>query len=142
MVSLKKKGEVAYRLDLPPEALIHKVFHVSQLKKKLGQKLQVQHCPQALTEEFELQLRPETVLGVRWNREIGGNEWLIKSKKLPDSEATRLSAYLMNQQLPSFHLRDKVHFEPACIVKLPILHTYKRRGKRGNVPGAAWREIN
>ncbi|KAA0056355.1 Cleavage stimulation factor subunit 1 [Cucumis melo var. makuwa] len=75
---------------------------------KLSQTQQVQHLPPALTEEFKLQLRPETVLGVRWNREIAGNEWLVKWKKLLNSEATWGSVYLMNQQFPSFHLENKV----------------------------------
>ena len=73
------------------------------------------------------------MLGICWNQELGGNEWLIKWKCLPDSEATWESVYQINQPFPSFHLEDKVNLEPRGIVRPPIVHTYKRRGRKVNV---------
>lgn len=119
---IKKIGEVAYRLKLPLEAVIHNVFHVSQLKRKLGQQQQTQLIAPKLTKEFELQLNPETVLGIRWSKELGANEWLIKWKNLPKTEATWESVYLMNQQFPDFHLEDKVNPEARGVVRPPIIH--------------------
>ncbi|KAA0033978.1 DNA gyrase subunit A [Cucumis melo var. makuwa] len=101
--TLKKKeiGEVAYH---PLEAAIHNVFHVSQLKLKLGKQQRVQHMPPMLTEEFELQLWLETVMV---SKELGANEWLVKWKGMLESEATWESVYQMNQQFSTFHLEDK-----------------------------------
>ncbi|KAA0044281.1 Ty3/gypsy retrotransposon protein [Cucumis melo var. makuwa] len=129
---IEEIGAVAYRLELPPEAAIHNVFHISQLKPKLGNQQVVQCQHPMLTEDFELQLWPETVLGIRWSKELGANEWLIKWQGLPGSEATWESTYQMNQQFPSFHLEDKVNVEPRGIVRPPIIHTYKRRGRMVN----------
>ncbi|KAL4018114.1 hypothetical protein IC575_021704 [Cucumis melo] len=127
---IEEIGAMAYRLDLPPEAAIHNVFHISQLKPKLGAQQVVQHQHPMLTENFELQLQPENVLGIRWNKELGANEWLIKWQGLQESDATWESVYQMNQQFPSFHLEDKVNVEPRGIVRPPILHTYKRRDRK------------
>ena len=92
----------------------------------------IQHLPPALTEEFELQVEPKAVLGVHWNNEIGANDWLVKWKGLHDCETTWVSIYAMNQKYPLFHLEDKVSFELGGIVRPPIIHTYKCKGKKGN----------
>ena len=108
------------------------MFQVLQLNLKLGQNQRVQHIPPAVTKELELRFWPETVLRVRWSKELAVNEGPSKWKRVPDSEKTWESVYLKNQQFPSFHLEDKVHFEACTNVRSPILHTYTKKGKKEN----------
>ena len=85
---LQKVGTVAYRLQLPEESRIHPVFHVSQLKKRLGETIQVQH--QAPSELAEHILGPELITERRMVNKEGKatTEVLIKWKQLPLKEAT------------------------------------------------------
>ncbi|TYK17995.1 putative F-box/LRR-repeat protein 9 [Cucumis melo var. makuwa] len=81
-------------------------------------------------------------LGIRWSKELGANEWLIKWKGLPESEAIWESVYLMNQQFPMFHLEDKVNLEPRGIVRPPIVHMYKRMSKKVNIQASNDERMN
>lgn len=47
---IQRIGEVAYKLELPPSAAIHDVFHVSQLKLSPGGHQALPHLPSALQE--------------------------------------------------------------------------------------------
>ena len=87
---IKKVGKVAYALELPTSSKIHNVFHVSSLKKVVGQHTTTQTELPELDEEGRLQLEPESILethtkGLR-SRKI--TEYLIKWKKQPQEDAT------------------------------------------------------
>ncbi|KAL0394552.1 UNVERIFIED_CONTAM: Transposon Ty3-G Gag-Pol polyprotein [Sesamum latifolium] len=65
---VQRIGAVAYKLELPEFARIHPVFHVSQLKKKVGSAMCTPHLPVTLTAHGHVVLEPEVVLDRRLNR--------------------------------------------------------------------------
>ena len=62
---LQRIGKVAYKLELPPLAQLHPVFHVSQLRPTRGVSSSSPIIPPQLTPELELVVEPERLLGVR-----------------------------------------------------------------------------
>ena len=81
---LQKIGTMAYKLELLASSRVHPVFHVSCLKKVIGDKLSVQTIFPELDEEGKTILEPEAVMETRTrqlqNRSI--SEYLIKWKNL------------------------------------------------------------
>jgi hypothetical protein len=64
----RRIGAVDYELELPQGRKIHKIFHVSCLKKALGQHVKpIEELP-PMDEEGHLVLIPEEVLEVREKR--------------------------------------------------------------------------
>ncbi|XP_059069985.1 uncharacterized protein LOC131859837 [Cryptomeria japonica] len=87
---IKKVGQVAYKLELPPNSRNHNIFHVSCLKKALGQQITPTLELPPLDYEGKLILKPETVLNVREKRlkDKVITEYLVKWKGLPPEDAT------------------------------------------------------
>ena len=87
---LQNIGTMAYKLELPVASLLHLVFHVSCLKKVIGDKLPVQTILPELDEEGKIILEPEAVTETRTrqlrNRSI--SEYLIKWKNLSAEDST------------------------------------------------------
>ena len=81
---------MAYELELPRESKIHNVFHVSSLKKTLGQHIAPSTELPPLDDEGLLILIPEQIIQTRErnlrNRVI--KEYLVQWKEIPPKDAT------------------------------------------------------
>ena len=62
---LQKIGTMAYKLELPVASRLHPIFHVSCLKKVIGDKLLVQTILPKLDEEGKIILEPEAITETR-----------------------------------------------------------------------------
>jgi hypothetical protein len=87
---LQKIGTMAYKLELPASSRVHPVFHVSCLKKVIGDKILVQTILPELDEEGKIILEPKAITDTRVhqlrNRSI--SEYLIKWRKLLAEDST------------------------------------------------------
>lgn len=102
---LERVGTVAYRLKLP-DATIHPVFHVSQLKAAIGNHSADPFLLEGLTEDMTVICQPEDIMGTR--EASDGLEVLVRWAGLPPEEATWERANRIMEQFPAFHLEDKV----------------------------------
>jgi hypothetical protein len=62
---LQKIGTMAYTLEIPASSRVHPVFHVSCLKKVIGDKIPVQTILPELDEEGKIILDPEAITDTR-----------------------------------------------------------------------------
>jgi hypothetical protein len=88
----RRIGEVAYELELPKRCRVHNIFHVSCLKKALGQHVVTSTKLPPLDEEEQLVLIPEEILEGRErrlrNRTI--KVYLVKWKDLLIEDAVKI----------------------------------------------------
>ena len=81
---------MAYELELPTNSRVHNVFHVSRLKKALGQNVVPSAVLPPLDDEGKLILVPESIQDSRekWLHRRVIKEYLVKWKDLPVEDAT------------------------------------------------------
>ena len=86
---IRRVGEVAYKIELLEGSRVHNVFHVSRLKKAIGQRV-VPSADFPPLDEGKFVLIPEAILDTRertlWNRVV--KEYLVKWRNLPEEDAT------------------------------------------------------
>jgi len=64
---IKRIGEVAYKLNLPTSSTIHPVFHVSLLKRSVGNRMVHHNLPDSPREPL---LQPQVIMDPEWSREV------------------------------------------------------------------------
>jgi hypothetical protein len=87
---MRRVGEVSYELKLPEGSKIHNMFHISFLKKALGQFINTSEELPPLDEEGQLEFVLEEVLEFR-GRKLRSRvirECLIRWRGLPVEDAT------------------------------------------------------
>ena len=100
-------GSVAYRLKLPPAAKVHPVFHVSLLKKKIGDAVVVSaHLPPNV-DPHNPRWYPAKVLdrGIFKKGKAPVTKWLIQWLGATMEDATWEEAEDMKERFPDFNFQ-------------------------------------
>ncbi|WVZ12616.1 hypothetical protein V8G54_017146 [Vigna mungo] len=113
---VQKVGENACKLQLPETVRIHPVFHVSQVKKAIGEKRVERDLPQDLQAEGP-SFWPVSILGRRQLQEGGESvpQLLVEWQEGGQEGATWENEITIREQYPDFNLGDKVGVQGAGI---------------------------
>lgn len=102
---LQRVGQVAYHLELPPNAKIHHTFHVSHLKGRVGGRPVVPHLPVSLSANGHILLDPEAVVDRRivhkHHRPV--TQVLIKWFNCSSADNTWMDLQDVHKQFPHFN---------------------------------------
>lgn len=95
---------MAYRLELPSGATIHPVFHVSQLKKRVGEGNIPQVELPTTGPEGMIMTHPVAALGKRMIKRNNGAvvQILVQWANLPEEAATWEDFHHITKQFPTF----------------------------------------
>ena len=139
-------GEVAYKLQLPKRSKIHPVFHVSLLKKAIGNYSVLGELPKELEVGPVDDIYPEKVIGSRLITQGGVSipRSLIQWKNKSSEDVTWEDDAVIRGQFPDFSLVDKAGFKEGGIdrnknnevgleenYKPQVWRVYKRKRGKG-----------
>ncbi|XP_070004806.1 uncharacterized protein [Nicotiana sylvestris] len=87
---LARIGQVAYKLELPPDSKVHPVFYVSVLKKKVGNRVVLQTVLPSMGEDGQFLVKPIAVLQrqIVKNNNVLVVKVLVQWSNLPPEDAT------------------------------------------------------
>ncbi|XP_070008862.1 uncharacterized protein LOC142162250 [Nicotiana tabacum] len=97
---------VAYKLNLPPASMIHPVFHISQLKKRIGQQFIPSIDPPICSSDGQPLIEPIAVLDRRMvkNGNKASTQILVQWVNLLPEEATWEDYNFIVSQFPDFEM--------------------------------------
>ncbi|XP_068647651.1 uncharacterized protein [Aristolochia californica] len=104
----QRVGEAAYKLQLPPDARIHDVFHVSFLKPFKGSDPPLTSSLPPM-EECQLSLMPTEILNARQNAHR--RKVLVQWAHSDTSNATWEDIDVFQQAYPTFEITDNLIFK-------------------------------
>jgi hypothetical protein len=111
-------GAVAYKLKLPEGSRVHSVFHVSLLKKAVGNYHEEEKLPD-LEGDKGMIIEPEVVLARRTIQVQGEkiDQVLVHWRGQKVEEATWEDTLIIRSQFPNFCLEDKAMLSGGSIVR-------------------------
>lgn len=123
---LERIGKTAYKLQLPCEAHIHPIFHVSQLKLVMGDHDQGKILPPGSITDVDDVIVPEEVLAKRYNA-VGNLELLVKLMNRPSLENSWVLLDEFVTRFPDYQLEGKLDFAEGSIDRYKKVYIRKRR---------------
>ena len=110
---VERLGKVAYRLKLPTHSRLHLVFHVSQLKKKLGHFDRVAPELPNVGDDGAMVLEPKCIIDFRWvkNGKKVLHEALVQWVGVNEEDATWEPYDALQQQFSNLNLEDKIFLQ-------------------------------
>ena len=101
---LAKIGSIAYKLDLPHHAKIHPVFHVSLLKKKMGEHVSITPTLPPYSNSGYMAWIPEMIIdrGMFRKGNAAITKYLVQWQGLPPEDATWIESSEFESQFQNF----------------------------------------
>jgi hypothetical protein len=119
-------NDVAVRLELPPQARIHDVFHVGVLKKFVGAP---PAAPPPLPPIQHGTVTPEPLRVQRARLARGVRQLFVHWRGEPPESATWEDAEAFHEQFPTFQLEDELGLEGGRDVMWGQTYTRRRRAR-------------
>jgi Chromo (CHRromatin Organisation MOdifier) domain len=126
---IAKMGKIAYHLNLPPESLIHPVFHVSQLKKRVGSNTTVLTRLPLVGPEGKVRIILMAILNrriLKRNNQVAV-EVLVQWANLPAEEASWEDYQSLIEQFPEICLEDKTNLENRALSATQLMRADQSR---------------